>query len=102
MTLIDTRSPDFDENWDFSIPGAYDAATNYYAGPFCSCGDYSCAAMTDENANCSTAEGERYAGSYYPEHWTDEDIDAYETKIATETAKYDNMLDAEDAAAKLA
>jgi hypothetical protein len=29
------------------------AATNYYAGPFCGCGDYSCPASDNENARCA-------------------------------------------------
>ncbi|MCZ4553664.1 hypothetical protein [Gordonia rubripertincta] len=28
------------------------AATNYFAGPFCGCGDYSCPASADANAPC--------------------------------------------------
>lgn len=28
------------------------AATNHYAGPFCSCGDYSCPRMENTNAQC--------------------------------------------------
>ena len=28
------------------------AATNYYAGPFCSCADYSCPRMENTNAQC--------------------------------------------------
>lgn len=27
--------------------------THRYAGPFCSCGDYSCPAMNDQNSNCA-------------------------------------------------
>lgn len=33
MTNTDPWSPDFDEDWDFTTPGAYEAATKYYAGP---------------------------------------------------------------------
>lgn len=37
------------------------AATNYYAGPFCGCGDYSCPANNDEHARCVNQE---YPGDY--------------------------------------
>ncbi|MGV7724201.1 hypothetical protein PJN26_11310 [Mycobacterium kansasii] len=70
-----TTKPSFIEDWDFTRHGEYKEATKYFAGPFCSCGDYSCAAMRDEHANCSTAEAERSAGWYYPERWTEDDIE---------------------------
>lgn len=54
------------QDWDFTRPGEYVEATKYYAGPFGFCGDYSCAAMRDEHANCSRAEAERSVGWYYP------------------------------------
>lgn len=34
----------------------YADATNHYAGPFCGCGDYSCAANRDEAADCSNRQ----------------------------------------------
>lgn len=34
----------------------YADATNHYAGPFCGCGDYSCAANHDEQADCSNRQ----------------------------------------------
>ena len=37
------------------------AATNYYAGPFCGCGDYSCPANNDAHARCVNQE---YPGDY--------------------------------------
>ena len=102
MPTTDTRNRDFDEDWDFTRPGAYEAATKYYAGPFCGCRDFSCAAMSDEHANCSTAEGEHYVGSYYPEHWTEEDIEAYELGELLDNVQLENRLDVELAKAKLA
>ncbi|WP_020109756.1 hypothetical protein [Nocardia sp. 348MFTsu5.1] len=30
--------------------------TNQYAGPFCSCGDYSCPASADESATCASRD----------------------------------------------
>jgi hypothetical protein len=32
------------------------AATNYYAGPFCGCGDYSCPASDTSHAQCVNQE----------------------------------------------
>jgi hypothetical protein len=43
------QEPEFDFDND---PDAYSRATAYYAGPFCSCGDLSCPAMNDAEANC--------------------------------------------------
>ena len=37
------------------------AATNYYAGPFCGCGDYSCPASDNPHARCVNQE---YPGNY--------------------------------------
>ncbi len=37
------------------------AATNYYAGPFGGCGDYSCPANNDAHARCVNQE---YPGDY--------------------------------------
>ena len=37
------------------------AATNYYAGPFCGCGDYSCPANDKPHARCVNQE---YPGDY--------------------------------------
>lgn len=58
----------------------YAAATNTYAGPFCSCGDYSCPANHNPNARCVNADEPPGYISRYPECWTDEDIDAYEAQ----------------------
>ncbi|OBB17028.1 hypothetical protein A5761_11270 [Mycolicibacterium setense] len=65
---------------DAEISVDYAAATNTYAGPFCSCGDYSCSANNNPSARCVNSE---YLSGYigrYPESWTDEDIDAYEAQ----------------------
>lgn len=37
------------------LPSRIDALgdDHRYAGPFCSCGDYSCPAMNDQNSNCA-------------------------------------------------
>ncbi|MFV1501305.1 hypothetical protein [Mycobacterium kansasii] len=70
-----TTTPYFDEDWDFTRRGEYEEATKYFAGAFCFCGDYSCAAMRDDYANCSAAEAERSAGWYYSERWTEDDIE---------------------------
>lgn len=32
------------------------AATNYFAGPFCGCGDYSCPANDNPHARCVNSE----------------------------------------------
>lgn len=49
-----TNTPD---NWTpEQIRDNYAEATNYYAGPFCGCGDYSCASNNDPNANCSSRD----------------------------------------------
>lgn len=37
------------------------AATNYYAGPFCGCGDYSCPASDRPEARCVNSEFVDYA-----------------------------------------
>jgi len=37
---------------DLSDPAIYAEATEYFAGPFCACGDYSCPRSADENARC--------------------------------------------------
>ncbi|MGY1994360.1 hypothetical protein [Mycolicibacterium fortuitum] len=58
----------------------YAAATNTYAGPFCSCGDYSCPANNNPTARCVNSEDPSGYTSRYPDSWTDEDIDAYEAK----------------------
>lgn len=42
---------------DFSDPAVRAAADQYYAGPFCSCGDYSCPRSADENARCVNSGG---------------------------------------------
>lgn len=34
----------------------YGAATNYYAGPFCGCGDYSCPANDNPHARCVNSD----------------------------------------------
>jgi hypothetical protein len=102
MTTNDPQNRNFDENWDFTRPGEYEEATKYYAGPFCSCGDYSCAAMRDEHANCSTAERENAPGCYYPQHWTEDDIDAFETEAFIDLVHSDNANDLRLASAQLA
>ncbi|QZH69418.1 hypothetical protein [Mycolicibacterium farcinogenes] len=63
----------------------YAAAMNHYAGPFCSCGDYSCPANNDSSARCVNYDDPFAYVGRYPESWTDEDIEAYEATELTES-----------------
>lgn len=56
------------------------AATNHYAGPFCSCGDYSCPANDNPAARCVNHEDSSTYTGRYPESWNDEAIAAYEAR----------------------
>lgn len=68
------------------------------AGPFCSCGDFGCPGGTQPQ-DCSERSVD--TGGFYPEHWTDEDIDNYEFSYALDSARWDNRQDAERAAQRL-
>ncbi|ETZ57021.1 hypothetical protein L841_3155 [Mycobacterium sp. MAC_080597_8934] len=74
----------------------YAAATNTYAGPFCSCGDYSCPANNNPNARCVNSEDPSGYISRYPDSWTDEDIDAYEAKELLDSLISDARYEAHD------
>jgi len=78
---------------DGAIISDYAAATWYYAGPFCGCGDYSCAAMRNPGSGCSTAAGE---------FWVDDtDYDAIEGEWTARDTEQENAADAARAAARL-
>lgn len=74
----------------------YAAATNTYAGPFCSCGDYSCPANHNRTARCVNSEDPSGCISRYPDSWTDEDIDAYEAKELLDSLISDARYEAHD------
>ncbi|GAA4158295.1 MULTISPECIES: hypothetical protein [Microbacteriaceae] len=60
MTTITDPTPEDEGKYGTAADGHplndVTEATNYYAGPFCGCGDYSCAANRDENAECSNRQ----------------------------------------------
>lgn len=68
------------------------------AGPFCSCGDFGCPGG-DRPSECR----ERFpvATGFFPEDWTDEDIDRYEFEFVIDGALLDNCDDARVAAQRL-
>ena len=68
------------------------------SGPFCSCGDFACPGG-NRPQDCPERSGGD--GSFYPEHWTDKDIDDYEFEFAIYAARADNHDDAQLAAAQL-
>lgn len=77
------------------------AMTNELAGPFCTCGDLSCATNRDASARCSNAD-DVSSDSRYPECWTEEDIAANELQWEIDTVLADNKRAARIAAEALA
>ena len=47
-------------DYDYTPGDDYTAATAHYAGPFCSCGDYSCPASSNETAQCVNSDAPIY------------------------------------------
>lgn len=84
------------------VPGADDGHTYSWeelSGPFCSCGDFGCPGGKRPQ-DCPERSGGD--SSFYPDHWTDKDIDDYQFEFAIYAARTDNHEDAQRAAAQLA